>query len=90
VDSPRKKLRRWFTRKEKGKRKVSNSDMHRNESHGSEFDSEAQGGGTSGQKSTLVEKNSTSGMRDYADQPARRNPQYGSDTTSTWRIIMRT
>jgi hypothetical protein len=61
VHSLRKKPRRWFTRKEKGKGKVSDSDTQRNESHGCEPDYEAQGGGTSGEKSTLVEKTSTSG-----------------------------
>jgi hypothetical protein len=61
VHSPRKKPSRRFTRKEKGKRKVSDSDTQRNESHQCESDSEAQGGGTSREKSALVEKTSTSG-----------------------------
>jgi hypothetical protein len=61
VHSPRKQPKRQFTRKEKGKRKVSDSDTQRDESHRRESDSEAQGAGTSGEKSVLVEKISTSG-----------------------------
>jgi hypothetical protein len=61
VNSLHKKQRRRFTRREKGKRNVSDSDTQRNESHQSESDFEAQGGGTSGEKSALVEKTTTSG-----------------------------
>jgi hypothetical protein len=61
VNSPRKKPTRQFMRKEKGKKKVSDSDTQRDESHRRESDSEAQGAGTSGEKSIFVEKTSTSG-----------------------------
>jgi hypothetical protein len=53
VHSPRKQPKRWFTRKEKGKRKVLDADTQREESRRREPDSEAQGAGTSGEKSVV-------------------------------------
>jgi hypothetical protein len=51
VHSPCKQPKRRFTHKEKGKRKVSDADTQRDESRQCEADSEAQGAGTSGEKS---------------------------------------
>jgi hypothetical protein len=51
MHSPCKRPKRRFTRKEKGKRKVSDADTQREESCRREADSEAQGAGTSGEKS---------------------------------------
>jgi hypothetical protein len=51
VHSPRKQPKRRFTRKEKGKRKVLDANTQRDESCRREADSEAQGAGTSGEKS---------------------------------------
>ena len=51
VHFPRRKPRRWLTRKEKGKKKVSNSGTDRNESDRRESDSEGTGDGSSQVKS---------------------------------------
>jgi hypothetical protein len=60
VHSQRRKPRRRFTRKEKGKMKVSDADTLDHESRRSVFNSETQGGETLGEKSAPVEKASTS------------------------------
>ena len=60
VHSPRRKPRRWFTRKEKGKKKVSDSGTDGNESDRRESDSEGTGDGSSKAKSASAEKVSTS------------------------------
>ena len=60
MHSLRKKPRRRFTRREKGKKKVSDSGTDRNESNQRESDSEENGDGTSRAKSASVEKASTS------------------------------
>ena len=60
VHSPRRKLRRRLTRKEKGKRKVSDSGTDRHESDQRESDFEGTGDGSSKVKSTLTEKALTS------------------------------
>ena len=56
VHSPRKKPRRRLTRKEKGKKKVSDSGTDRNESDRRESDSEGTGDGSSKAMSASAEK----------------------------------
>jgi hypothetical protein len=90
VHSPRSKPRSRFTRKEKGKKKVSDSDTQRDESHRRESDSEAQGVGTSGEKSTSVEKTSTSGNERLRGSTRTKKPVERFGYNGTWRIIMRT
>ena len=68
VHSPRRKLRRRLTRKEKGKKKVSYSGTDRNESDRRESDSKENGDGTPRAKFPSVEKASTS-----ADELLRRS-----------------
>ena len=60
VHSPRRKPRRRLTRKEKGKKKVSDSSTNKNESDQHESDSEGTGDGSSKAKSASVEKALTS------------------------------
>ena len=60
MHSPRRKPRRRLTRKEKGKRKVSDSGTLRNESDRPESDSEGTGVWSSKVKSASTEKASTS------------------------------
>ena len=60
MHSPRRKPRRQLTRKEKGKKIVSNSGTDRNESDRRESDSEGTGDGSSKMKSASTEKASTS------------------------------
>jgi hypothetical protein len=63
-----------FTRKEKGKMKVSDADTLNDESGGSLSDSETQGGETSGEKSAPVEKASTSRNERLRRSTRTRNP----------------
>ena len=59
MHSPRRKPRRRLTRKEKGKKKVSDYGTDRNESYRRESDSEGTGDGSSKVKSASTEKAST-------------------------------
>ena len=60
MHSPSRKPRRRLTRKEKGKKKVSDSGMDRNESDRRDSNSKENGDGTPIAKSALVKKASTS------------------------------
>ena len=72
MHSPRRKPRRRLTRKEKGKKRVSDSGTNRYESNRHESDSEGTGDGSSKMKSASTEKASTSANERYAYLPARR------------------
>jgi hypothetical protein len=74
VHSQRRKPRRRFTRKEEGKKKVSEADTQSDESRRPQSDSETQGGGTSGEKSAPVEKASTLRNEKLRKSTPTRNP----------------
>ena len=74
VHSPRRKPRRRFTRKEKGKKKVSDADTKKNESDRRESDSEASHDESSGEKSAPAEKTSTSGNERLRRSARTKNP----------------
>ena len=88
VHSPRRKPRRRLTRKEKGKRKVSDSGTDRNESDRHESDSEETGDGSSKVKSAWTEKASTSANVRLRRSTRQKNPvvRFGYNEC----IIMRT
>ena len=91
VHSPRRRPRRRLTRKEKGKKKLSDSGTDRRESDRRESDSEDSGSTELQSRSPRRPRRPRHRlMNDYADLPARGTRLCGSDTTSTWRIIMRT
>ena len=60
VQSPRRKLRRWLTRKEKGKKKMTEYDTDRDELDRRESDSKKSDVGPSKSKSASAKKASTS------------------------------
>jgi hypothetical protein len=74
VHSQRRKPRRRFTRKEKGKKKVSENDTVSDGSRRSESDADALGGETSGGKSAPVEEASTSHNERLRRSTRTRNP----------------
>ena len=69
MHSPRRKPRRRLTYKEKGRKKVSDSGMDRNES-----DSEDSGDGSSKKKSTSAEKASISAKERVRRSTRKKNP----------------
>jgi hypothetical protein len=81
VHSQRRRPRRRFTRKEKGKKKVSDADTLSDGSRRSKSDSETLGGGTLGEKSAPVEKASTSRNERLCRSTRTRNPvvRFGSN-----------
>ena len=74
VHSPCRKPRRRLTRKEKGKKKVSDYGTDRNESDRRESDSEDTGDGSSKAKSTSAEKASTSADERLRRSTRQKNP----------------
>ena len=74
VHSPRRKPRRRLTRKDKGKKKVSDSGTDRNESDRRESDSEGTGDGSSKVKSTSTEKASSSANERLRRSTRQKNP----------------
>ena len=74
MHSPGRKPRRWLTRKEKGKKKVSDSGTDRSESDRRDSDSEENGDETSKLKSTSAEKASTSANERLRQYTRQRNP----------------
>ena len=74
VHSPRRKPRRRLTRKEKGKKKVSDSGTDRNELDRHEFDSEGTSDGSSKAKSASTEKASTSANERLRRSTRQKNP----------------
>ena len=74
MHSPRKKSRRWLTRKVKGKKKVSDSSKDRRESDRRESDSEDSGDRSSKAKSVSAEKASTSANERLRRSTRQKNP----------------
>ena len=74
MHSPRRKPRRRLTRKEKGKRKVSDYGTDRNESDRRESDSEGTGDGPSKPEPASTEKASTSANERLCRSTCQKNP----------------